>query len=80
VDHRGCRLWEQDAEDEADWLAGVLLVPEDAALAVARGWMSEQAAVVHFGVSDQTLNYRLNITGARLRVQRARGTAGAPRR
>ena len=72
VDHRGCRLWDQDVEDEANWLAGVLLVPEDAALAIARGWMSEEAAALHFGVSEQMLNYRLNITGARLRVRRAR--------
>jgi Zn-dependent peptidase ImmA (M78 family) len=75
VDHRGCRLWDQDVEDEADWLAGVLLVPEDAALAVARGSMPEPAAAVHFGVSEQMLTYRLNITGARLRVQRGRGMA-----
>lgn len=72
VDHRGCRLWNQEAEEEADWLAGVLLVPEDAALAVARGWKSEPDAAAHFGVSDQMLTYRLNITGARLRVERER--------
>lgn len=82
VDHRGCRLWDQEVEDEADWLAGVLLVPEDAAIAVARGWLSEADAAVHFSVSEQMLNYRLNITGARLRVQRARERALArgPRR
>jgi IrrE N-terminal-like domain len=73
LDQRGCRLWDQDVEDEANWLAGVLLVPEDAALAVARGWMTDEAAALHFGVSEQMLNYRLNITGARLRVRRARG-------
>jgi Zn-dependent peptidase ImmA (M78 family) len=74
VDHRGCRLWDQEIEEEADWLAGVLLVPEDAALAVARGrtWQTEVEAALHFGVSGQMLNYRLNITGARIRVERAR--------
>lgn len=72
VDRRGCRHWNQEVEDEANWLAGVLLVPEDAALAVARGWKTEPDAVAHFGVSDEMLNYRLNITGARVRVQRAR--------
>ncbi|MGH3766264.1 MAG: ImmA/IrrE family metallo-endopeptidase [Pseudonocardiaceae bacterium] len=78
VDHRGCRLWDQEVEDEADWLAGVLLVPEDAAVAVARDWLPEADAALHFGVSEQMLNYRLNITGARLRVQRA--LARGPRR
>lgn len=74
VDHRGCRLWDQEIEEEADWLAGVLLVPEDAALAVARGrtWQTEAEAALHFGVSEQMLTYRVNITGARIRVQRAR--------
>lgn len=74
VDHRGCRLWDQEIEEEADWLAGVLLVPEDAALAAARGrtWPTEAEAALHFGVSEQMLTYRVNITGARIRVQRAR--------
>ena len=79
VDHRGCRLWDQDVEDEADWLAGVLLVSEDAALAVAKGWMTEADAAVHFGVSAQMLTWRLNVTGARKRVERARAFARSHR-
>lgn len=73
VNDTGCRLWDQDMEDEANWLAGVLLIPEDAALAVARGQISEVAAPDHFGVSQQMLTWRLNMTGARARVRRARG-------
>jgi Zn-dependent peptidase ImmA (M78 family) len=81
LDHRGCRYWDQGAEDEANWLAGALLVPADAALAVARGWRSEQEAMEHFGVSEQMLEWRLNATGARKRVQRARSMRFAgPRR
>jgi Zn-dependent peptidase ImmA (M78 family) len=72
LDHRGCRYWDQGAEDEANWLAGVLLVSADAALAVARGWRSEQEAMDHFGVSEKMLQWRLNASGARVRVQRAR--------
>jgi Zn-dependent peptidase ImmA (M78 family) len=73
TDHRGCRHWDQDIEDEAGWLASVLLVPEDAALAIARGtWLSEDDAAVHLGVSSEMLNYRLNVSGARKRAERAR--------
>lgn len=32
----GCRVWDQEMEDEADLLAAILLVPRDAALARAR--------------------------------------------
>jgi hypothetical protein len=73
LDHRGCRHWDQNVEDEANWLAGALLLPADAALAVARGWRSEQEAMEHFGVSEKMLDWRLNATGARKRVQRAKG-------
>lgn len=73
VDDTGCRLWDQTMEEEATWLAGVLLIPEDAALAVARGQISEVAALDRFGVSQQMLTWRLNMTGARARVRRARG-------
>lgn len=76
IDDYGCRLWDQDVEDEANWLSGVLLVPEDAALAVARGWKSEADAAEYLGVSAALLTWRLNMTGAHRRVQRARALAG----
>lgn len=80
MDDLGCRRWDADIEDEATWLASVLLVPEDAALAVARGrWDSEPAAAEHFGVSDALLTWRLNMTGARRRVARARAATDSRR-
>lgn len=72
LDDVGCRIWDQDVEDEATWLAGVLLIPDDAALAVARGHINDSTALDHFGVSEQMLTWRLNMSGARRRVQRAR--------
>ncbi|WP_037614855.1 ImmA/IrrE family metallo-endopeptidase [Streptomyces aureus] len=72
MDDRGCRLWDQDIEDEAQFLSGALLVPEDAALAIARGRFTKPEAAAHFGVSEQMVQYRLNITGAVGRVERAR--------
>jgi hypothetical protein len=73
LDDRGCRLWNQSIEDEAQWLAGALLLTEDAALSIARRGISVSAAAEHFGVSEQMVTYRLNVTGARTRVARAKG-------
>jgi len=73
LDDRGCRLWDQNIEDEAQWLAGALLLTEDAALYVARNGITVQAAADHFRISTQMVTYRLNVTGARKRVTRARG-------
>ena len=45
LDERGCRQWDRDIEAEADWLSGVLLVPDEAALLIVRrGWSIAEAA------------------------------------
>ena len=36
MDGRGCRLWDRNLEEEADWLSGALLVTEEAALSIVR--------------------------------------------
>lgn len=73
LEDRGCRDWNEDIEDEAQWLAGALLITEDAALWIARGNASEDDAAACFGVTRPMVRYRLNMTGARKRVSRARG-------
>ena len=72
LDGRGCRLWNQNIEDEAQWLAGALLVTEEAALWIARGGITLPAAAAHLGVSRSMISYRLNVTGARKQVIQAR--------
>lgn len=72
LDDTGCRYWNQDIEDEATWLAGVLLVPEPATIEIARGTWTRPEAARHFGVSTQMIRYRVNMTGAVRRVQRMR--------
>ncbi len=72
--NNGCRQWNQDLEDEANWLCGALLVPEAAAMLIAKGRRSTYEAACHFGVSQQMVRYRLNATGALRRIQRARNT------
>lgn len=72
LDDIGCRIWNQDIEDEAGYLAGCLLVPEPAALAIARGRWTPLGAARHFAVSTEMVEYRLNVTGARRRVARSK--------
>ena len=70
LDDLGSRYWNQNIEDEANWLAGVLLMTEDATLhAVRRAW-SMQHIGESFGVSPQMATWRINSTGARKRVAR----------
>jgi Zn-dependent peptidase ImmA (M78 family) len=72
LDNVGCRHWDQDVEDEASWLGGVLLVPESAAIAIAKGRWTAPDAAEHFDVSPAMIRFRLNATGAVRRVQRSR--------
>jgi hypothetical protein len=59
LDNKGCREWNQDVEDEANWLAGVLLVPEPATIAIAKGRWTKASAAIHFGVSQPLIQMRL---------------------
>jgi Zn-dependent peptidase ImmA (M78 family) len=68
----GCRDWDEDAEDEADFLGSVLLVPDDVAIAVVRRGLSVEDAAAAYCVSIPLMRWRINVTGARKRVQRAR--------
>ena len=66
----GCRLWNKDIEDEADWLAGALLIPAKAALALARSGAPTSRGAEMFQVSAAMVNFRINKTGARKRAER----------
>ena len=70
LDLNGCREWDERIEKEAEYLAGALLVTEDAALQIVRKEVPLHVAAQQLGVSQQMLTYRLNITGARRRVFR----------
>lgn len=73
LDDRGCRNWDPELEEEANWLAGVLLITEDAALAIVRKRLSLEEAAARYGVSKQMVQFRVNMTGARRRVRTGRG-------
>ncbi len=76
----GCRSWDRDLEDEADWLAAAMLVPRDGALE----WLSSDADLArgarHFGVSKQLFSWRAHQTGVIRQLASRRGKASRGRR
>ena len=60
-----CRDFNQDLEDEANHLAGHLLIPNEAAKHIININMGNNSAQASYGVSRQMLNWRLNTSGAR---------------
>ena len=68
----GCRDWDPVVEAEANWLAGALLISEEAALLIVRQRLTLDEAANRYGVSKPMVTFRLNVTGARQRVARAR--------
>jgi Zn-dependent peptidase ImmA (M78 family) len=72
LDDLGCRNWDGSLEDEANWLGAALLISEEAAIAIALNGTLLDVAAARYGVSKHLLRFRLNVTGARVRVRRAR--------
>jgi len=70
LDNTGCRYIDRDIEHEANWLGGVLLVTDAAALHIVRTEMPILDACNYYGVSRQMLRFRLNTSGAHLRYER----------
>lgn len=68
----GSRNWNGQEEAEAAWLSGALLISDEAAIRIAKTRQPVTRAAQEYGVSDQMITFRLNVTGARIRVQRAR--------
>jgi Zn-dependent peptidase ImmA (M78 family) len=65
----GCRIWPKEAEAEADWLAPALLVSEEAAVSIVRRGLQLSEAAEEYGVSEDLMRFRLNMTGANRRVR-----------
>lgn len=69
-DGEGAREWNAEQEEEAQWLAGALLVSDEAALAIARDNLSLEEAAARFGTSIDMVRSRINVTGSRKRTPR----------
>jgi Zn-dependent peptidase ImmA (M78 family) len=50
-------------EEEAAWLAGCLLLPRDCLVLIRRSRLDLAEAAKRYGVSNDMLRYRLNVTG-----------------
>lgn len=72
LDDRGCRRWDPTIEKEADILAGVLLLPQEACIAMALQGASDSQVALAFGTSVDMARWRMGASGARKIASRAR--------
>lgn len=66
----GERNWNSELEAEADWLAGALLISDEAAIGIVQRGLSLGDAAREYSTSALMVKFRLNVTGARIRVAR----------
>jgi hypothetical protein len=59
-------------ENEAAWLAGSLLLPRLALIAIARNRTEASTAAANYGVSADMLQYRRNVTGVEQQLRNIR--------
>ena len=64
------RGYDSSIEEEANWLAGALLLPRPALVHIRRRRLSDGAACEIYGVSNQMLNYRMRMTGVERQFRR----------
>jgi Zn-dependent peptidase ImmA (M78 family) len=66
------RTHNKEQEEEANWLAGCILLPRDALLHVRRMRLTDDQICTEYGVSPAMLRFRINSTGVDAQVRRAR--------
>ncbi|MEZ0188666.1 ImmA/IrrE family metallo-endopeptidase [Ralstonia solanacearum] len=57
------KAYDKEQEEEADWLAGVLLLPRDALVQIRRQGTTDEDVVAQYGVSKRMYTYRVSMTG-----------------
>lgn len=65
------RTHDKGQEEEANWLAGCLLLPRDVLLQVKAIHLGDEASCRHYGVSAKMLSYRMNVSGVNIQHGRA---------
>lgn len=63
--------FDKEQEEEANWLAGAILVPREGLLMVYRQLRNAAATARQFEVSSKLVNWRLRMTGVLAQMQRA---------
>lgn len=66
------RTYNPQQEEEANWLAGCLLLPRDALFSIRRRRLSAEEACSQYGVSPAMLRFRFNTSGVDVQLRRAR--------
>lgn len=66
------RTYDPGQEDEASWLGGCVLLPRPALLAAGRRRDSVAAIAAGFGVSEELVRYRQNVSGVTRQLTRRR--------
>ncbi len=66
------RTYDSDHEEEADWLAGSLLLPRAALFHLLKKGMKKENIADQFQVSVELLQYRINMTGVLKQVYAAK--------
>ncbi len=64
--------FDQDQEDEADWLAGTLLLPRPALMSIRQRQLANDAACREHLVSTDMLKWRFRMTGVDFQLSRRR--------
>ncbi len=64
--------FDQDQENEADWLAGTLLLPRPALMSIRRRQISDNLACDQYLVSREMLHWRVRMTGVDHQLARSR--------
>lgn len=64
--------YDQNQEDEADWLGGTLLLPRPALMAIRSKNMKKQEASEFYNVSKDMLSWRIRMTGVDYQLRRSR--------
>jgi Zn-dependent peptidase ImmA (M78 family) len=63
------RTYNEDQEEEANWLGGCLLLPREALIAIRRKGSSTDDACAEYGVSPAMLRFRYNVTGVDVQLR-----------
>ncbi len=72
VDETGLLMlssFDKKQEEEANWLAGTLLLPRSALMLILNTQMEDRAAAAHYNTSLDMLRFRKNVTGVLRQMQ-----------
>lgn len=73
------RTYNEEQEEEANWLGGCLLLPREALIAIRRRGGPDEDACAEYGVSAAMLRFRCNVTGVETQLRRTRAYKRGPR-